>query len=390
MKKDLGLTISLEEFGLSRYEAQAYFTLITKGTISASELSYYSKLPRTKVYHTLLKLEKKKLAIISKRKPIMCTAIAPEDAFDELIHDQINKVNGMNSLVTKLKRVSEDSKKSRGAEEKRYFHISTNNVLNQLKTMIEGTKSSIHVMADSWGLNLLAQSKGQILNALRKNVELRMVIPFSIVGSESFHLIPDGVKIRISEMVHNCIMFDHSEILMIDSNNGKGAVFTSTEVLGNNQAKMFSRIWKDSLKIGSVHEMTKNKAQETFRIIQVITENGLGFALNSSFRSRNKEIDLLKLLEKNGIDLRRRSLEELISIIDSGLQITCAGQIHYMPNGNHIVIESKMNSGNSLPWAMLLDGYLNKKGCKTKLMYQNQTRTGEKVHIRLTSKIATN
>ena len=92
---------------MSRYEAQAYFTLITKGTISASELSYYSKIPRTKVYPTLLKLEKKKLAIVSKSKPIMCTAIAPEDAFDEIIHDQINKVNGMNSLVTKLKRVSE-------------------------------------------------------------------------------------------------------------------------------------------------------------------------------------------------------------------------------------------------------------------------------------------
>jgi len=85
MGKERNITVSLEEFGLSRYEARAYVALITKGTISASELAYYAELPRTKVYPVLIKLEKKKLAIISKSKPIMCTAIAPEDAFDEII-----------------------------------------------------------------------------------------------------------------------------------------------------------------------------------------------------------------------------------------------------------------------------------------------------------------
>ena len=47
------LTVSLEEFGLSKYEAQAYVALISKGTISASELAYYSEIPRTKIYPTL-------------------------------------------------------------------------------------------------------------------------------------------------------------------------------------------------------------------------------------------------------------------------------------------------------------------------------------------------
>ena len=119
MVNEHSLTVSLEEFGLSQYEAQAYVALIAKGTISASELAYYSEIPRTKIYPTLLKLENKKLAIISKSKPIMCTAIAPEDAFDDIIHEQINKVNAMNSLVSNLKRASEESreiKRFRGKE----------------------------------------------------------------------------------------------------------------------------------------------------------------------------------------------------------------------------------------------------------------------------------
>ena len=132
MGKQQELTVSLEEFGLSQYEARAYVTLITRGTISASEVAYYSELPRTKVYPVLLKLQQKKLAILSKSKPVMCTGIAPEDAFDELVHEQINKVEAMNTLVNRLKRISEESKKSRGAEEKRYFHLHPSYVVNQM------------------------------------------------------------------------------------------------------------------------------------------------------------------------------------------------------------------------------------------------------------------
>jgi sugar-specific transcriptional regulator TrmB len=62
---------SLEEFGLSKYEARAYFTMIGKGSLAVSEIAYYANLPRTKVYQIVKKLEKKKLAVISKQKPLM-------------------------------------------------------------------------------------------------------------------------------------------------------------------------------------------------------------------------------------------------------------------------------------------------------------------------------
>jgi len=386
MTKGQDLAVSLEDFGLSKYEASAYVTLITKGTISAGELAYYSNLPRTKVYPTLLKLEKKKLAIISKSKPIMCTAIAPEDAFDEIVQEQINKVNGMNSLVTKLKQVSEDSKKARGSEEKRYFHLTPNYVFKQLETMVDGSKTSIHAMVDSWGLNLFSQCKDVILHALRKNIDIKIIIPPTLVGTETFQAIPDGVKIKISDISQNSITFDDSEILMINSNNGKGAIFLSTEVLGTNQAKIFEQTWKNATKITNLSGMTKAEAQETLKIIEMINENGLGFVLNSILHSRSKEIDMLEFLEKNGVDLEAKTLDEIIALIDSTLQITCSGQARYEPNGNHIIIESKLNSGHSLPWAMLVDGYLNKKGFKTRMMYHAQ-HGGEKVHIKVDSRL---
>ncbi|MBS3923260.1 MAG: TrmB family transcriptional regulator [Nitrosarchaeum sp.] len=383
MVNEQALTVSLEEFGLSKYEAQAYVALISKGTISASELAYYSDLPRTKIYPTLLKLESKKLVIISKSKPIMCTAIAPEDAFDSVIHEQINKVNAMNALISNLKKASEESRKSRGSEEKRYFHISANNVLEQLRMMVEGSKSSINIMVDQWGLGLLAECKEQLLSVLRRNLEVKLLLPSTQIGSESYRAIPNEVKIRSSDIIQNCFVFDETEVLMIDDENGKGAIFSSTEVLGINQNRVFADIWRNSVKIDALADMTKNEAQEAYKIIRIINENGLTYILNSIMVSKKPDLDMLKLLEKNGIHLKNKSLDEIIEIMDAALQIMCSGHVNFDANTNNITIESKLNSGHSLPWAYVLDGCLQKQGFKTRTVYQNNQTKGEKVTIKI-------
>ena len=377
------LTVSLEEFGLSKYEAQAYVALISKGTISASELAYYSEIPRTKVYPTLLKLQNKKLVIISKSKPIMCTAISPEDAFDGLIHEQINKVNAMNTLVSNLKKTSEESRKSRGSEEKRYFHISANKVLTQLQTMIEGSKLSVKIMTDQGGFGLLAECKEQLVGVIRRNLDVKVIIPSTQICSESYRAIPDGVEIRTSDITQNCFIFDETELLMINNDNGKGAIFSSTEILGINQEKVFSNIWKNSIKTKVVADMTKADAHEIYKIIKIINETGLRYILNSIRESKKIEIDFLKLLERNGMQLKSKSLDDVIEIMDAIIQITCSGHVNFEANTKNITIESKLNNGYSLPWVSILEGYLQKHGYKTRTVYQNNSSKGEKTHIKI-------
>ncbi|MCV0366745.1 MAG: TrmB family transcriptional regulator [Nitrosopumilus sp.] len=377
------LTVSLEEFGLSKYEAQAYVALISKGTITASELAYYSEIPRTKIYPTLLKLENKKLAIISKSKPIMCTAIAPEDAFDGIIHEQINKVNAMNSLVSNLKKASEESRKTRGSEEKRYFHISANNVLLQLQTMIEGSKSSIKIMTDQWGFGLLAECKDQLSSVVRRNLDIKIIVPTTQICSESHRKIPDRVDIRASEITQNCFIFDETELLLINNDNGKGAIFSSTDILGSNQEKIFSNLWKNSIKTKALADMSKTEAQEIYKIIKTVNEIGLTYILNSAMVSKKPESDMFKLLENNGISFKSKSLDDVIEIMDAIMQITCSGHVNFEANTKNITVESKLNSGHSLPWVSILDGCLQKQGYKTRTIYQNNANKGEKIHIKI-------
>lgn len=383
MVNEHALTVSLEEFGLSKYEAQAYVSLISKGTISASELAYYSDIPRTKVYPTLLKLENKKLVIISKSKPIMCTAIAPEDAFDSIIHEQINKVNAMNTLVSKLKKASEECRKSRGSEEKRYYQLSANNVLGQLQTMIEGSKSSLQISVDQWGSGLLSECKDQLLSVIRRNLDVKIIIPTSLIGSEVCRRIPDGIKIRASDIVQNCFIFDETEILMVSNENGKGVNFSATEILGSNQSKLFSNIWRGAIKTECFADMTKSDAQEIYKIIRIVNENGLNHILNSAFVSKNLDAELIKLLENNGINLNSKSLDDVIEMMDIAMQIMCSGHVNFDANTKNITVESKLNSGHSLPWVSILDGYLQKKGYKTRMVFQNNPSKGEKTHIKI-------
>jgi len=383
MVNEHALTVSLEEFGLSKYEAQAYVSLISKGTISASELAYYSDIPRTKVYPTLLKLENKKLVIISKSKPIMCTAIAPEDAFDSIIHEQINKVNAMNTLVSKLKKASEECRKSRGSEEKRYYQLSANNVLGQLQTMIEGSKSSLQISVDQWGSGLLSECKDQLLSVIRRNLDVKIIIPTSLIGSEVCRRIPDGIKIRASDIVQNCFIFDETEILMVSNENGKGVNFSATEILGSNQSKLFSNIWRGAIKTECFADMTKSDAQEIYKIIRIVNENGLNHILNSAFVSKNLDTGLIKLLENNGINLNSKSLDDVIEMMDIAMQIMCSGHVNFDANTKNITLESKLNSGHSLPWVSILDGYLQKKGYKTRMVFQNNPSKGEKTHIKI-------
>jgi len=377
------LTVSLEEFGLSKYESQAYVALIARGTISASELAYYSEIPRTKIYPTLLKLENKTLVILSKSKPIMCTAIAPEDAFDGIIHEQINKVNAMNTLISNLKKASEESRKTRGSEEKRYFHLSANNVLSQLQTMIEGSKSSIKIITDQWGFGLLAECKEQLLSVSRRNLDVKVLVSPSQICSESYRVIPDGIEIRASDITQNCFIFDETELLIINNDNGKGAIFSSTDILGINQEKMFSNIWRNAIKTKALADMTKTEAQEIYKIIKIVNETGLTYLLNSAMISKKPEADMLKLLEKNGISLKSKTLDDIIEIIDAIMQITCSGHVNFEANNKNITVESRLNSGHSLPWVSILDGCLQKQGYKTKTVYQNNSNKGEKVHIKI-------
>ncbi len=383
------LTVSLEEFGLSRYEAKSYVTLISRGPMSASDLAYYSEIPRTKIYSTMSKLESKGLATTSKGKPVMCTAIPPEDAFDTIIHEQIQKVTTMNTLVADLKKASDESRRSRNSEEKRYVQIGAGSVLGQMRTMIDGAESSVMVVVDQFGLGLLVECKEQILAAGRKGVEIRVVMPANMIGLAAFQALSRNVSVRAADCAQNCLVFDRAEVLILDDRDGRGAIFSSTDILGLSQSSAFEALWQKAMETDVLADMTYEEAQEVCFIINTITSMGLPYVMRFLIQSDGAKSDLYDLLEKNGIALTDKTFDDVLSMIDVIMQITCSGHARMEVGSQSITVESPRNSGGSLPWVSILDRYLQVHGYKTRTIIQNgRTKSdsgdgGEKAHIRL-------
>ncbi|MCH7773415.1 MAG: hypothetical protein IH784_03300 [Bacteroidetes bacterium] len=139
------------------------------------------------------------------------------------------------------------------------------------------------------------------------------------------------------------------------------------------------------MKIDSLNNMTKADAQEVYRIIRITDESVLVHVLTTPLVSKIHELDMLTFLEKNGINLKSKSLQEIIDIVDCSLQTICCGRADFEKGTKNITIESKMNSGHSLPWAAIVMAYLQKHGYKPRLVYQNHSQSGEKVHIKIAS-----
>jgi sugar-specific transcriptional regulator TrmB len=253
------LAISLEEFGLSKYEARAYIALLSRGPLSASELAYYSNLPRTKVYATLTKLAKKRLVVITKDKPVVCSAVVPEDAFSELLVSQANRVEGMKNLVEKLQKINDEGRKPKGAEEFRYIVLTPESVLNVLGESFTAAKSSIASTIDIWGVRLINQYKDSLAKAIANNVEVKILVSKDLASGNLLSSIPNDAKIRIGETDTNTFIFDRSAVVLVNDSDGKGILFKTADMMTNLCIKTFNSKWShgtDYVQLGFVKKVT--------------------------------------------------------------------------------------------------------------------------------------
>lgn len=379
MLSEKNLHMGLEGLGLSRYESRAYLTLVSMGTTSASELAYYAEIPRPKVYPTLLKLEKKKLVVITKTKPLSCIAISPEEAFDGIIQDQIHKVDAMNSLVSELKRIGEESKKTRGSGEDRYFSFSARSVLTGLRGSIQKARISVWAAVDRSGLSLVSECRGELLSALKRNISVRIIIPPDLANSDLLRSIPGGTETRTADMSQNYIIFDNAEAFVMDSDTGQGAIFPS-DVLISGQKRMFNQAWEDAADIACLVGMNRNRIQEICSMIKLVRNDALRYMLDSAVSRQSK--GLLDMLEANGILLRTKTLGEMVEMMDSALNMTCRGGVTLDAGKSTIVVESGEGAGRSIPWVVVLEEYLKGSGHKIRMAYKENPQ-GEKTYIRI-------
>jgi HTH-type transcriptional regulator, sugar sensing transcriptional regulator len=380
---NIDLPGSLEEFGLSKYEARAYLTMIGKGSLAVSEIAYYANLPRTKVYQTVKKLEKKKLAVISKQKPLICSAIPPEEAFAEIVNLHDRRVRNMKKIVDSLQKINDESQRPKGSEERRYFILDANSTLEKISSLIADSRSSVTATLDPWGLRLVSQCKASVVRALSAGVRLRMILGSQCIGNENVFQLPDSIELRTAEVASsNLIIIDSSYMVSIDSSNGKAAFFASTDSFAMLQAKNFEEVWSSASEMKNLLDMQPEVAAKAVELIRIVENSLAAKMLEYAISRLDMSGELVEVIdERYGLKISCMSASEMMDLIDSALKISCLGGLKHDRNNNIVSLQSKLDNKQILPWALVLASYFKFTGNEPRIMQQQPQQQGKSVQL---------
>jgi len=231
----------LEEAGLSKYESSAYYNLLGKGMISATEIAYCSALPRTKIYSILKKLEKKKLVLINYQKPLMCRAISPNEAFNDMLNKYENNLNGLRKTIFNLQQINDEGLRNKGIEEKKYFVLNQFSTTNKIIELIRKSKESIEAMVNPWGNKLLAFSKDELVKTIIDGVRVRII--FDKKCEFDNNILPNAIEKKFSKIKTNIFIFDNFNILILDNSGTKSALIHSNEIFLSTIMNQFNELW---------------------------------------------------------------------------------------------------------------------------------------------------
>lgn len=376
----LDLVANLEEFGLSKYESMAYITLVSRGTLAASEIAYYSNLPRTKIYTTLKKLERKKLSTLSSQKPMIATANPPNEAFGDIITLQERRLASMHNILENLEKLREEGKKS--YEEKKYLILEPNVVVKKIEELISSSKSNIDLILDSWGQNVVFQCKPSIAAASKKGVKIKMLLEIESLNTDGIGTLSDCVETRSDTISGNILIFDYKKIIFIDSTNGKASLVMTEDPFGSAYVKLFDEKWRKALRLNV--GMLDDKVPKAALILSKIVESDLSQVLLDM--SMKQDIDyalLINEIEKFGSDTQCRSIEEIISIVDYALRISFSGYLKYENQNNILKLHSHSNDRSIVPWALIIVGYIKKFGNDAQIIHDSMGLETNTVYIKL-------
>jgi sugar-specific transcriptional regulator TrmB len=376
----LDLVANLEEFGLSKYESMAYITLVSKGTLGASEIAYYSNLPRTKIYTTLKKLERKKLVTISSQKPMIAAATQPNEAFGDMITLQERRLDSMHGILNNLEKLREEGKKS--YEEKKYLILEPNIVVKKIEELISSSKSNIDLILDSWGQNVVFQCKTSIAAASKKGVKTKMLLGFESLATNVIGTLPDSVETRSDTISGNILIFDYKKIIFIDSTNGKASLVLTTDPFGSAYVKLFDEKWKKALRVNV--GMLDGKVPKAALILSKMVENELSQLLLDM--SMKQDIDyplLVSEIEKFSSEAQCQSTEEIIRIVDYALRISYSGYLEHDTQNNILKLHSHSKDRSIVPWALIIVSYIKKFGNDAQIIFDKRELKTNSVYIQL-------
>ncbi len=240
-----------QKFDLNVYETKIWLTLLSKGTLTATEISEYSTVPRSRTYDVLEGLEKKGFVAIKPGRPLRYFAIPPKMVVERM------KINVMNELREKLE-LMDSLKESEFLQQLTQLyetnqdiadiakigeHLNNFQVYDKIRELLKHANESIRIMATVNELyRLLDNTGGSLYTALKRGLLIRIIAigkPDSTLekffGKENI-LYVDDLKMRM-------IIVDSNSAIFLVNEQASG-LWTNSMFVGKEFAKWFDFVWE--------------------------------------------------------------------------------------------------------------------------------------------------
>lgn len=179
----------LQQIGLNKYEAEAYFTLLVEGALTGYELGKRSQVPLSRSYEILERLTQKGLALVQPGEPPRYIAADPQRFLEQVRSSMATTLDALTASLSGLSHpdVASEFWVVRGRQ----------HILSHARSLIAEARETVDV-------SLPPRDEPEITDTLAsaraRRVEARLIAPASNNSAEIILLLVDGRQALIGTL----------------------------------------------------------------------------------------------------------------------------------------------------------------------------------------------
>ncbi|RKD93628.1 TrmB family transcriptional regulator [Halopiger aswanensis] len=202
---------ALEELGLTEYEARCFVALtrISKGT--AREVSQVADVPRSRVYDTVERLDRKGLVEVQQTDPREYRAVPVDTACRRIREDYDSRINAAENA---LQQVEEPNAPD---DEGMWSITQKEHVTDRVVTFLEEAEDTIHYLVAATSV-VDRQIREALRSAAERGVTVYVEVPSEGVQAEYADEVPDAEIVVAPDLASTNDVYDEwpGQLLLVD------------------------------------------------------------------------------------------------------------------------------------------------------------------------------
>ena len=238
---------ALKQLGLTEYETHAYLALVAGGQMGASDVSSKSKVPYSRIYDVLGRLEEKQFIQIKRTKPTTYIAKAPTEVMRLVRLDWEERLKESSKVVVEeLQPLFE--KETKVTPRDVWVIHGRAAILAKAMEMLSAAKEEVLLSLPSFDLS--AEDVDAVVERVL-HVKAKVRILTSSITDTLKELIPKRFEVRTRDRVFGAgLVVDYRDTLIMLAGGEESdeflGIYSSHAIFAAMSSSYFESLWKDS------------------------------------------------------------------------------------------------------------------------------------------------